>query len=304
MYDYMPQGYEDERVGTNTSSSLGPYSHNNPKRIPLEDLDKLTLADYNLTPAKLKGYMFGLEIRDPQTGDPMGDTFYEDMILKAMAQVEKKLDIAIFPRLRTEHHDFNAAEYNSFVYTHVQKRPILQVEDIGLEFNGRRAYNYPAGWWKVYSLGGHIEISPTPLMMAGTGFGGATGGSFIPNLVAPLGLSQRHTFAPQMFHIKYIAGLLPRRSQMYNEDWELPADLEKLIHKVALKDIFEQWGRLLVKPGVQSTSLTIDGVTETINTTQTALYTAATAEIAQINQDIEDLMKDLRGYFGDNLVSV
>lgn len=302
MYDYMPQGYEDERLGVNRE--YAPYAHNNPKRIDLGELETLTLEDYNLTPEALKSYMFGLQIRDPQTGKPMDDSFYNEMLYKAIAQVEKKLDIAIFPRIREEHQDFHAPEYNSFVHTHMHKRPILQVEQVQLEFNGRRAYSYPPQWWKVYSLAGHLEISPTPLMMAGTGIGGAHGGAFIPNLVTPLALSQRHTFAPQMIHVRYVAGMLPRKNRFYNEDWEIPADLEVLVHKVALKEIFEQWGRLLVKPGIQSTSLTVDGVTETVNTTQTALYTAATAEIAQINQDIEDLMKDLRGYFGDNLISV
>lgn len=303
MYDYMPQGYEDERPGSR-SQVYSPYTHNNPKRIKLEDLPKLTLADYGLTPDSLKNYMFGLHIIDPQTGKPMGDNFYEEMLVKAIAQIEKKLDIAIFPRLRKEHHDYYQTEYNSFVYTHMHKRPILQIEDISLEFNGRRAYSYPAGWWKAYSLAGHIEISPTPLSMAGSGLGAIGGPGAITHLASPMAMTQNRTFAPQMLHVDYIAGMLPRKNPMYNEDWELPADLEKLIQKVALRDIFGQWGRLLVKPGVQSTSLSMDGVTETVNHTQSALYTGATAEIAQINQDIEDLMKDLRGYFGDNMISV
>lgn len=303
MYDYAPQGYEDERSNIEPSV-YSPYSDSNPRRIDLTVLDQVTLADYGLTPETLKAYMFGLHIIDPQTGQPMGDAFYTHTIENALSQVEQKLDIAIFPRLLTEHYDFNRTEFQSFMYTHTRKRPILQVEELALEFNSRKIYKYPANWWKVYSLAGHIELSPTPLMQSGMGYDFSSVFSGYPQILGAPIMAGASNFAPQMIHVKYAAGMVPRHHASYNEDWEMPASLEKLILKVALKEIFEQWGRLLVKPGIDSTTLTIDGVTETINTTQSSLYTASTAEIAQINQDIDDLLAGLKSYFGDNFIAL
>ena len=303
MFDYAPQGYEDERNPT-AQSIYSPYSDGNPRRVDLETLDQITLADYGLTPAALKAYMFGLHILDPQTGQPMGDAFYTHTIENALSQVEQKLDIAIFPRLLTEHYDYNQTEFRSFMYTHTRKRPILQVEELDLEFNSRKIYKYPANWWKVYALPGHIELSPTPLMQSGMGYNLTSIFSGYPQILGAPIMCGSSTFAPQMIHIKYLAGMIPRHHASYNQEWELPASLEKLILKVALKEIFEQWGRLLVKPGIASTTLTIDGVSETINTTQSSLYTASTAEIAQLNQDIDDLVAGLKSYFGDNFIAL
>lgn len=301
MFDYAQQGYEPERNGSDSIMGYSPYTHHNPQRVLVDSLDKLTMEDYGLTPAAVKAYMFGLVVQDPETGKPMGDEFYLHTLENAVAQAEHKFDIAIFPRIEVEHHDYNSAEFNSYMYTHVFKRPIVQVEELKLEMNGHNMYAYPSNWWKVYNLAGHIELSPTPLMQAG-GMGGGMMYSGMSQLAPLMGSSR--TFAPQMIHVRYVAGLLPRQNATYNRQWEMPATLEKLILKIAIREVFELWGRLIITPGIASTTLSIDGVSESIGTTQSAMYGAASADINQLNQDIADLEKDLRGYFGDNFMAL
>ena len=41
------------------------------------------------------------------------------------------------------------------------------------------------------------------------------------------------------------------------------------------------WGRLLIQPGLASTSISIDGISESMGTTQSARYSAMSAEIAR-----------------------
>ena len=304
MYGEELQGYEPERYGDSYKPSN--YSHNNPQNMELAELDTLTMEDYGLTPSAVKAYMFGLQVVDPKTGKPIGDEFYENAIQSAMAQVEQELDIAIFPRLEVEHQDYHSENFNSYMYTHVYKRPIIQVEKLQLELNGRGMYSYPSRWWTVYNLSGHIEIMPSPLMMAG----GGGGNSFMSGNVQPYPVSPivrpgtGKTFAPQMIHVEYIAGLLPRKHGAYNRQHEMPATMEKIILKVAVREIFELWGRLLIQPGLASTSISIDGISQSMGTTQSAMYGAVSADITQINADIAELKKALQGYFGGNFITV
>lgn len=300
MYGEELQGYEPERYGKDYQPSK--YTHNNPKRVSLEELDKITLEDYGLTPAAVKSYMFGLDVSDPKTGKPIGNDFYMSCIENAITQVEHELDIAIFPRIEEEHHDFYSEDFNSYMYTHVFKRPIIQVENLGLEMNGRGVYSYPSKWWSVYPLAGHIEIMPTPLMQSGNNF---MNGTVAPYPVLPITRpNYGKTFAPQMIHVEYVAGLLPRKNAAYNRQYEMPATLEKMILKVAVKEIFEMWGRLLVQPGLASTSISIDGISQSMGTTQSAMYGAVSADITQINEDIAGLKQSLKKYFGGNFITV
>lgn len=272
--------------------------------VTQEDLDKIEMSEYNLTPEAVKSYMFGLEVMDPKTGQPVPNDFYQHTLENAVAQAEQTLDIAIFPRYEVEYHDFHSEEFNSYVYTHVFKRPIIQVERFSLSMNGRDLYNYPRDWWNVYNLSGHIEVLPSPLMQATSTMGAVspTGQPF--PMVYNLRPGTAMGFAPQMIEVQYVAGLLPRTNAMHNRQWEMPATLEKYILKLAVREIFQLWGRLLIQPGLASTSLSVDGISESMGTTQSAMYGAVSADITQINADLAELEKGLRSYFGNNFISV
>lgn len=278
-----------------------PYAHGNVQHISLEDVEKLTLDDYGWTPQTIKAYMFGVEVRNPETGEEMGDAFYTHVFETAIAKAEKELDIAILPRvIQGEHHDFYSNDFSSYMYTHSFKKPILQVERLQLEINGKTIYNYPKNWWKVYNLAGHIELYPTALMQTGLGeaYNNVLGG--YPTL-AGMPPASNGTFSPQMIHLDYVAGLLPRKRAGISYDWEVPADLEQLVIKFALREIFQVWGRLIIGAGIAGRQLSIDGISESIQTTQSAMYTGSSADIELINRDIKELIGSLKAYFGMNM---
>lgn len=289
-------GYDDQ----GDPSVYAPYSHGNPKRIDLEEIDKIELADYGWTPDAIKAYMFGVEVRDPETGELMGDAFYNHVFETAIAKAEKALDIVILPRLEYEHHDYHQSDFNSYMYTHAFKKPIIQVESLKLEFNGRPIYRYPSNWWKVYTLAGHVELYPTALMQTGVGMGYEGVFNGYPQL-AGMPPQGGRSFAPQMIHLEYVAGLLPRKRAGICRDWEVPSDLEQLVIKYALKEIFQVWGRLIIGAGIAGRSLVMDGISETIQTTQSAMYQGAGADIDLIDKDIDELLRGLKSYFGMNL---
>ena len=61
---------------------------------------------------------------------------------------------------------------------------------------------------------------------------------------------------------------------------------------------------LIIGAGIANKSLDVDGISETIGTTQSAMYGGASAQILQINDDIDELLKGLQSYFGTNMVAI
>lgn len=310
-----------------------PYSHNNPKLVDLETIESITPSDYGLTPEAIKASMFGVKVVDPNTGNEMGDSFYTYAIETAISKVETELDIVILPRVVTEHKDYNYAEYSSYMFLHAKSKPILQVETLGLEANGSYKRNYPSEWWKVYNRPGHIQVASAPLYGAisgnmgggiatfsgGASFGGFDGGyggrlhgglSSLPNGSSlggykpnPVSGGNQNSY-PQLIHVSYIAGMLPQRRAGVTEEWEMPTLLNELIIKMASKQIFQQWGRLVVPMGVSSKTLTIDGISESVSYTSSATNGAIKSEIGQLDEDIADGLNKLRGYYGNGFISV
>jgi len=310
-----------------------PYSHNNPKLVDLETIESITPSDYGLTPEAIKASMFGVKVIDPNTGNEMGDSFYTYAIETAISKVETELDIVILPRVVTEHKDYNYAEYSSYMFLHAKSKPILQVETLGLEANGSYKRNYPSEWWKVYNRPGHIQVASAPLYGAisgnmgggiatfsgGASFGGFDGGyggrlhgglSSLPNGSSlggykpnPVSGGNQNSY-PQLIHVSYIAGMLPQRRAGVTEEWEMPTLLNELVIKMASKQIFQQWGRLVVPMGVSSKTLTIDGISESVSYTSSATNGAIKSEIGQLDEDIADGLNKLRGYYGNGFISV
>lgn len=269
-----------------------PYGENNPKRVDLDKVEGYTLADFGLTPKAVKAYMYGVTVQDPETGKEMGDEFFNHILETKVAYVEDKLDIAILPRvIGREHHDYYDNEYNSYAYVSLYKRPVLQVETFKLVMNNFKIFDYPSEWWKIYPSAGQIQVFPSPLLQA-TGI--MTNNQSLGVLGMPVSWMATNNlvqsnYAPQTFDIDYVAGFLPPSRAGVTRDFEFPMELQQLIIKYALKEVFQVWGRLLIGAGIASYGRSIDGLSENVVTTQSAMYTGSRADIDIIDADIANL---------------
>lgn len=296
-----------------TDKYKAPYSDGNPKHIELKDLATISATDYDLTPDAIKAYLFGLEVVDPNTGKPLPDSFYQRMIQTKLSLAEQKLDIAIFPRLvKQEHHDMYPAETNSFSNIKLYKHPVIQVEAMSVNVGAGRTNAYPSDWWRVYNMFGSIQTFPVNNMLMSGGVGlsntniytnGIMGGLF-PYGGYGYGNSGGSSNIPQAFSLDYVAGMLPANNGNYNEDFEMPADLQELILKYCMIDILEQWGKLILGAGIAEKSIDVDGIREKIVTTQSAMYTGSAADIDLLRKDINQLEAGLRSRYVVPLYSV
>jgi hypothetical protein len=293
-----------------TNPTAAPYSQGNPKHVNLADLDTLSVADYDLTPDAIKAYLFGLNVVDPNTGKELPDTFYKRMIQTKIALAEHKLDIAIFPRLiQREKHDMYEADVNSYNNIKLYKHPVIQVESMEMQFGLTQMMAYPSQWWRVYNLFGSIQAYPLTSFLLGNGvsstFNNAALAAMFPyGYGYGVAMAPGSNNAPQVFSLDYVAGMLPAKNGNYNQDWEIPASLQELILKYCLIEILEQWGKLILGAGIAEKEITMDGISERVVTTQSAMYTGSAADIDLVRNDIASLEASLKSKYVVPLYSV
>jgi len=295
-----------------TNINASPYGSNNPKRIDVDQIEKLVLSDYGLTPSAIKAYMFGIRVIDENTGEEMPDDFYWQILSTQVSEVQHMLDIQILPMsVQNELHDYYENEAYAYNRVDTFKRPILQLDSFKLKFGNQPLIDFDPQWWKIYNIEGEIEVYPLNYARIGSGpMGGGTPTIsgltqlYMSNYVS-YPMYRNQTSAPQAYSIDYVAGMLPPKRVGVTQDWEMPADLQQLILYKCLNQVFMQWGRLLgVGAGISSKELSIDGIRQNIVTTQSAMYTGSRADIDVINDEIKGLTASLKSFYGNSYTSV
>lgn len=288
-----------------------PYTTDgNPQRISLDTVKNYTLDDFGLTIQDVKDQMFGIKLVDEATGKSLPDRYITQMIMSAVSMAEKRFDIKILPQVKTEEKD-QYLTGNTPLSLKLRARPVLQVEELSVRANGTSVMKIPDRWWKLSALSGQVQIAP----MLGGGYGTSVGeGINLQGLSAlrysPVygsgfgyggGFQNNQQSIPQLYHINYVAGMLPPARVGVEEEWEMPTDLRVLILKQATKDVLMQWGRLIIGAGIASKQFSMDEISEAITTTQSAMYGGAGADIKQLDEDIANISKGLDAKYGIRL---
>lgn len=282
------------------------YDINNPKRIDLSKIDDVTPADIGLTPYMIKKYMFGLRIVDPNTKQELDDSVYEHLIDTKIPYAEQQLGIAILPRIvANERHDYYANDFMHYNYIQTYERPILQVNSVEMMYNNQRLEKFPTSWLKVYTRTGEIEVNPavivgdSSVMNGGEAYMDGTQAISSAPLWGLPGIASTDV-VPQALQYTYVAGMLPPTRRGVTRDWEVPLDLVQLIAKYVLRELLEIWGDLIIGAGIAGESLSVDGISESTTTTQSAMYTGGAARIKLIDDTIASLEQGLRNRYGYN----
>jgi hypothetical protein len=237
-------------------------------------------------------HLFGINLKDSE-GNPFPDELLQTYLDSAISWTEKKLNIAIMPREEEEHHDYFLQDYSNWGFLKLWKKPVMEVHSLEMYYGDRPMFTIPKDWLKVDELSGQIQIFPTS---------GSAGGMIITangSLVTPV-LSGNVGYAPKLWKVKYKAGMVqPDEAEphVYRRAHIHP-DLEELVYKRASAAIMTVWGDLILGAGIANQSISIDGLSQSIGTTQSPMYGGASARINQLNEDVKDLMKALRSYYG------
>ena len=230
-----------------------------------------------LTPDKLKRlFLWGISlvsnIRNPLTGRPdiMGDPELKEFIIEAasIGQAESKIDI--FPTQFVEKHAFDRCAYDSFGYFQLRHRPVSSLEAISVTPSSETPMlRIPLDWVETGLL--HMgQVNLIPLTLASRGNGA------VPLATTPFGatwlslLGGNKPWIPAMWEFTYTAGF---------KEGCLPKIFNQYIGCIAAQEILSLLATTYSRSN--STSLGIDGLSQSISTPGMDIYKTRMAELSE-----------------------
>jgi len=194
-------------------------------------------------------YLYGLDgILTNDAGVPFPDAVYAHYIKAAIAKFHEKTDIYLCPtRIDHEKHDYVDHDFRTFMSLQLDAYPVIDIEEITLQFPGADPYTFPKEWIRSFDEAGQVHI--------------VADGSVGTPLVAWARANQRArygSFIPLVFDVKYFAGF---------ELGKIPANIKDMVGKEAAMGPLNLGGDLVAGAGVANQSISMDGLSTTLGTT-------------------------------------
>jgi len=234
-----------------------------------------------LTPQELKDfYLFGLDLTN-DAGEPFPDTLYRFYIRYAVDWLEKELDINLIVRTFEERQDFIKQDYYHYMELHLDEVPVIQVEEIRLVLpTEQEVIKFLPEWIQVMEPAGQVHILPGSGQISVITLGQT--GAWLPLIYGWT------DFIPNVFRIKYQAGF-PKG--------KVPPVLKELVGKKAAFGPLNIAGDLLGGAGIASQSISLDGLSQSFNTTSSATNAGYGARLLQYEKEIKAIIPLLRNDF-------
>lgn len=226
-------------------------------------------------------YLFGISLKD-EDGNEYPTANIENWIEKSVSWLETQLQISIQPTTITdEHHDYNIDEYMAYCYIQLYQFPVVSVESINASYAGQDIMDYPTDWINIYKESGQLQLVPTTGSLGQVLLGQSSG------MMLPM-LNNRMSNMPHLFKVSYTAGFGAN---------SIPANIVDLVSMKACIGILNIMGDILLGAGIATQSVSIDGLSESIGTTQSAENSAYSARIRQYEREIKAQLPELKAYY-------
>lgn len=269
MYDEENPSSSDKRVDEKEKFVL-PKDPEAEKKIKIKGLTTEDLIDNHFQGIDLVTY----------DGTAFSRSFLVSCLNSATDRAEQMFDICITPQtVEDELHDFEGGSlFDSYQYTPLFKRPVRKINSMYYKMGNQKILDIPTKWIQLDKRLGDITIFPT-----------SSGVNYIqPALGTAVPYFMMRSYMPMAIVVNYEAGM--------DKD-EIPHSLLDWIYKYAAITIFEVWGDQIIGAGIASSSVSIDGLSQSIGTTQSAMYGGASARILEYRKDLEELTPIIRKYF-------
>lgn len=281
-----------------------------------------TTHDFNVTVSAVAGdaaclpisqaqlisdYLFGLNLTDDD-GNAFPDSLFDRALRLGVARAERLLDINIFPvefygagdpdianggrlptikddqgRFGAERHDFWG--YDQFGTLKLNHRPLrARPSEIRVIYPGyaEPVFTFPESWIRVtVPESATLSIVPAIGSLPSQVLGGGGG---LPLLVHTRGAKSM----PDLLHVDYKAGF---------DCGKVPNDITHMVAMIAAMNVLNPAGDLIVGAGIASTSLSIGGLSQSINTTSSATNAGYGSRIIQYQKDLKELVPTIRSHF-------
>jgi hypothetical protein len=233
-----------------------------------------------LTPEELTNrYLWGVDLTNDE-GAPYSKKDLEFYIRSAQEWFQKQIPgICLFPtEIVNERHDYYANDFMAFGFMKLFRYPMQSVSKIAMQFPlSNNLVEFESSWWRAEATNSHVSLIPTSnsiqsLLMT-------QGGSSFFNGSQNL---------PFVWSVDYKAGF---------ELGDIPSDILDIIGLKASIMPLTIAGDLIAGAGVASKSISVDGLSQSINTTASAENTGYSANIKHREKEIESRLKHMKEYY-------
>jgi len=305
-YDYV---YEDEEGSPRYFYKFALF---NPTTQSLDTLSDAVRGEEDpaltiLSIEELKEYyLFGVDLTD-DSGKPYPDAMFAHYIKSAVDRLETELDIIIKrTEIPEERHDYYREDYNKYIWIALHHQPIISIENVQFVLPGEQVVQvFDKDWIHPQRESGQVQLVPGTAG-AGSILLGASG-AWLPAITG------NNRFIPDAFRVEYTAGFgkpppnsispaagtNPTSISHYDPKLDtVPHQMKEVIGKLASIGPFNIAGDLLGGAGIASQSLSIDGLSQSFNTTSSATNAGYGARILQYNKDLKTELPALKKYWG------
>jgi hypothetical protein len=216
-----------------------------------------------------KRYLFGIDITD-ENGNELPDSAFEDYIANAVSMLEHDLDISITPVMgHVENKDYRLNDYADWGYLMLNNYPVISIEKLEMVYfrdeNGEpeSLQEIPHNWIRLQGHDGMLRLIPNAKFPANLQVSAT--GNFFPEIL-------RATMVPDLWRITYDYGF---------EDGKIPHLINQIVGYFAAIQALIVAGNLVIGAGIAAETLSIDSLSQTIQTTQSAENSSYSATIKE-----------------------
>lgn len=255
-------------------------------------------SDMPMSVSELRARHFlGIDIVDPE-GNSISDDTIKFYLNSAQQELENFLEVKLNKTIIQESHDYSRNEFSEWGHLNTNF-PVLEAIKLSGQFTSKEQIVYPSSWLREKNTNaGQQNLVRRVNLMPFTGDAAEINTVFVgafPYMPMAGTLSGR---IPEYWHLTYCTG--------WNKA-DLPKDIMSAMGKMAAIPIFHMLGDIiLANAGIGSQSISIDGLSQSVNTTAGVENAGYGARITQYKKELEVELKTLKGlYNGDiKMVSV
>lgn len=235
-------------------------------------------------------YSFGIS-PGTQDGATWDDSYIASIIRDAQRMIEDHLDTRIPLQCIEETFDYNREDYQSWGYTPTTF-PVRKGFQMEARINDSPQIIIPSEWIVTKRNSDLIYQRAFTFIPNTTGATSGQGFALFVGLTPHIGILGSKTI-PQYWHVKYATGWRPA---------ETPRNILDFIGLVSAIGIYIQLGDVALGAGLSSKSISIDGLSTSLSTTQSATSSGFGARLIELRKTYKDSLDLLeRMYRGINL---
>jgi hypothetical protein len=248
---------------------------------PRKGFDVAALANVMTVEDLQAVYLFGVDLTNDE-GEPFPDLMYLWAIAQAAATLALELDITILKTIFDERYDYFRRDYQEWCALQLRHVPVISVESIDVMWpSDVKVITFDSSWIHLRKESGQIHVIPAAGTISQVLL--TAGGSFLPLL------AQGRDMIPDMFRIQYTAGWA---------DGEVPNDIRHCIGMLAAILPLDVAGDLISGAGVASSSISMDGLSQSISTTSSAENAGYSARIThRYLPELKERLKEMKRYY-------